>query len=268
MAKPNTDTQQPEPSAAPRRLLVALVALLVALALFAAAFVYVGGVDGVTSLLAGQFGASGPAVATRNPSASVGATDLAAAKLVYAEQIESQDNIDRLADGDIASFSVDSTQSDETSAIVQITVKFKDGTTAPGAMRFVRSGQLWYFTTISGLRLGATGGMADSVNSSQSIASTTTVDEKLASVGVEEPDAAVLKTIAQQQIVNQPLARDLIAGEYKWYTLGKPVAGPDTFTIPVKYGSSTESTLGASIIVIAKDIEGEDTLFITTFKRD
>lgn len=250
-----------------------LAVLILTAALFAVVCWYLGGIDGISSLVEAELAPKpSEVVATSTvspaPAVSVGATETTAAKLVYAEQIESQENIDKLADGDVASFRVDSAKVASDSAIVRITIKMHDGTSAPGALRFVRSGELWYFATITGLRSSRTGGEADEIGSSESVTATITADEKLAAVGVEVPDADVIRVIAEQQVINQPLVRDLIAGEYQWYTLGKPVNGPYTFTIPVKFGGSEETTIAGAITIIAKNVEGQDRLFITTFKRD
>jgi len=259
-----------DPKRSSKRVAISLLFLVLALVLFCGALYYVGGIDYLMSL----FGKKTPAVSTLRKNASqattssVSAAELESASQVYAEQIESQGNIDRLSDGDIASFTVDKIKQDSKSAIVSITARFKDGTSAPGDLRFVHNGELWYFLTITGLRPDGTGGLAGITNSAESIAPTVTADEKLAEVGVITPDEGVVRTIAEQQLVNQPIIRDLLSGEYELYTMGKPVTGPSTFTIPVTITSSKESTVSASVVVISKYVEGKDSLFITTFKKN
>lgn len=254
-----------------KRAPVALLFLLFAAVLFGAVFYYVGGVSGVMSMLGGASptpSGAGSNSASAAASVSISADAREASELTYAEQIESQEIIDRLADGDVTSFVVDEVNGGKDSALVRITARFRDGTRAPGDMRFIRRGEVWYFVTITGLRPADTGGIADDVNTQESIEPLVTSKEKLAEVGVVEPDEGVVRTIAQQQVVNQPVIRDLLAGEYTKYRLGKPVLGSNTFTIPVTVSGSEETTVAARIIVIAKNVEGKDRLFITTFSQD
>lgn len=259
-------------ASAPRRsrVMLAVILLVVAVATLAAVVYLTDGVSLVSGLFGGKPspGAAAPPAAVATATATVDPNDLEAAKLTYAEQIESQENIDRLADGDLKAFTVDSVKSGADAALVRITAEFRDGTRAPGALRFVRKDQRWYFTTITGLREAETGGIADETNSAKSISPTVTADQKLAAVGITEADKDVLRTIAEQQVANQSVIRDLLSGEYKNYALAKPVIGSSTFTIPVTIGGGGETTVGAKIVVIAKNIEGKDRVFITTFKRD
>jgi hypothetical protein len=251
------------PKRTSNRVTRAVLVVVLALAIFGAAFYYAGGMEFVQSLLGGspsKPGVGTPAAsqpASASASRSIDAADLTAAKIVYAEQIESQVNIGRLAAGDITRFTVDK---------VDVRAN-EDKTKAAGAMRFVKAGDLWYFTTITGLRSAKTGGFADSVSSGSAIAPTMSADEKLAAVGVKEPDAGVLATIAEQQKLNQSIVTALLAGEYKTYELGKPETGASTFTIPVTIGGPKESGVKASIVLISKNVEGKDRIFITTFKK-
>jgi hypothetical protein len=261
------------PKRTSNRVTRAVLVVVLALAIFGAAFYYAGGMEFVQSLLGGspsKPGVGTPAAsqpASASASRSIDAADLTAAKIVYAEQIESQVNIGRLAAGDITRFTVDKVDVRANEALVSITATFKDKTKAAGAMRFVKAGDLWYFTTITGLRSAKTGGFADSVSSGSAIAPTMSADEKLAAVGVKEPDAGVLATIAEQQKLNQSIVTALLAGEYKTYELGKPETGASTFTIPVTIGGPKESGVKASIVLISKNVEGKDRIFITTFKK-
>lgn len=249
----------------------AVVFLLVSLVLFGGVVYYVGGLPGVLSLVEQVWSPAdggGAANASLTPTITIDAAAMNAAKLTYAEQIESQEALDHLADGDVKSFTVDSVKSDGESALVRITARFRDDSRAPGELRFVHRGQIWYFVTISGLRAVDTNRLADLVNPGRSISPTATPDEKLADVGVKKPDQGVLQTIAQQQIINQPVVRDLIAGEYSWYELGRPVPGSRTFTIPITFGGSEETTIAGRIILLAVHTEGKDRLFITTLSQD
>lgn len=249
----------------------ALLFLAFSLALFGGVFYYIGGLPTAMNLISqvwpGVLGA-GPAQPTAEATVTVDAAAIAAAKMTYAEQIESQQSLLRLADGDVESFKVDSVKSLKDTALVDITARFRDQTSAPGQMRFVRKGGLWYFVTITGLRTATTNGMADFVNTEESIAPTGTPEERLAEVGVEKPDQGVLQTIAQQQVINQPVVNELLAGEYDWYELGTPVAGSRTFTIPVSFGGSEGTTSTGRLVMLDVHVEGKDRVFITTLSEN
>jgi hypothetical protein len=252
-------------------LLIWFLVLLLAVGLLVAAYFYAGGIGALQSLLNG--GRVAPAGTSSAPAASVPASStpadaMAAAKIAYAEQIESQQNISRLAKGNIAWFSVDGVKKTSDAAIVRITAHFRDGTSAPGEMRVVKSGDLWFLTTVTGLRPSQTGGLADATNAARSIAPSVTPDQKLAEVGVTHPDAAVLNALAEQELVNQPTVKALLAGEYQRYDLGAPVAGENTFTLPIVMRGKGEAATNGKIIVISQNVEGSNKLFITTFKRD
>jgi hypothetical protein len=268
----HTAAEQPKP----RRgwLVFWVLVVLLALGAFVGVLFYGGGLDAAKQFYAGYMRGSSASPTPSTASTSADATAnlspeaLEAAKYVYAEQIESQVNLDKLADGQVSIVRVGTvdTQSDE--SLVNVTVVFKDGTSAPGALRFRRVGGVWYFETITGLRSGASGGSADTVQDATDAAEPVGADAKLAEVGVKEPDPGVLSTFAEQTKVNQPLFRDLMAGEYASYVVGVPVAGANTFTIPITMKGTAESTAGATMVLVAKTVEGEDRVFLTTFKKD
>ena len=246
------------------RVLSALLFLLLSLALFGGVFFYVGGVAGVKSLLAGV-GRRSDSTAAR-PSISPIALD--AAKYMYSEQIQSQDDIQSLIAGKMTSFTVDAVNAGSDSAIVPITAYVRDRTQAPGALRFIKRGSVWYFVSLSGLRPSRTNGFADVVASGGSLDPSLTAQQRFANMVVSETQRGVLRTLAEQQVVNQPTVRDLLSGEYKRYEVGKPVKGSKTYTIPVTVVAADETTISARIVVISAHVEGTNRYFISTFERD
>lgn len=254
-------------SAAPKagnRVLLALFFLLLALGLFGGVFRYVGGVEGVKTLLAGT--GTNPDSTAARPSISPVALD--AAKYMYAEQVQSQDDLRSLVAGKMTSFTVDAVNAGKDSAIVPITAYFRDHTQAPGALKFVRRGGAWYFVSLSGLRPSTTSGFADVVAAGKSIDPSGTASQRFANLVVSETQRGVLRTLAEQQTANQPVLRDLLSGEYKRYEVGRPVKGSNTYTIPVTVVAADETTTAARIVVITAHVEGTKSLFISTFERD
>jgi hypothetical protein len=212
--------------------------------------------------------AGGVSLAAATASLPVDAAALAAARLTYAEQVESQNNINLLAEGQIASFAVNKVDAQPDSAIVYVTANFTDGTKAPGQMRFVKSGDMWFFVTITGVRDASTYGFADVTNNAQTIATTATAEQKLAELGITDPDPGVVATIAEQQVANQPTFTALLNKQYKRFDMGAPTHGPDTYTLPVTMVRSKNATETGRVILITKNVEDRDLTFITTFERD
>jgi hypothetical protein len=247
------------------------VALLVlALALFAGVFFWLGGIDGVRALLNNKpDAATTPAspAASAPASAPVVPSVPDAARLAYAEQIESQSMIGHLAAGDVTSMELLSAESGETTAVAQARVRLIDGSQVQGSVRLIKSGNMWYFVTLT--RTGGSVKTSGTDEPAERVLATTTaeVDAKLAAVGVKTPDQGILDTIVEQQKANQSALREVASGKRVRYDFGKVVKGPQTFTIPVTNHAEGAAHPGR-IVIISKNVEGIDRLFVTTLKYD
>jgi len=257
-------------SPAPTRVRWWPIALLViALALFVGVFFWVGGIDGVRSMLGMRPGEpTKPASAASVPaSATVPSASLAAAKIVYAEQIESQEMVHRLANGEATALEVLSTKADDESAIAQVRVTFRSGVRVRGTVRLVKSDGVWYFVTLTRSSESKILEGFDPLKPYANGSWTDAVDTELEEAGVTDPDTGVLQTIAQQQLANQPVMLEVVSGKPVRYDFGNVVKGPKTFTIPVTNHTDATASPGR-IVIIAKTVEGVDRLFITTLKYD
>jgi hypothetical protein len=261
------------------KVLVGGLVLVVAVGLFAAAFIYAGGV-GIVSKLMGGAGAVQTASAPTPPAQApakppvVPATVAAApaedfGKRMYAEQLESAANIKKLASGDIKSFAVTKVEKNAagTGAAVYITATFGDGRSGPGTITLRQDGTDWYVLTIEGMRLpGATEEVSvDVLEPDWSIDWKRPLEEVMASAGVKTFDQGVVDTLLAEQKANQEVTKAIMDGTFNACTLGKPVKGAGTIAIPVDLAG--KQTAKAQVTIITKKIDGRDRLFITGFKK-
>jgi hypothetical protein len=259
----------PPVKAKPKPLLAALV-LIVALGLFAAAFVYAGGMDYVTQLLAG--GAATPTTPVPpKPPTSTKPADVpdALAKRMYIEQIESASSIERLAAGMTTGFTIDKVEDKSaTEKWVAITANFTDApTTMKGVMAFSKAGANWYFLWIQDLT-----GVAENADALLSTPLLTEPKEPTAEeyeeFGIKTVDQSVIDTVLTSQAANQALVQGILDGTYTTITCEKPVAGPGTITIPVTAtATGAKGDTRGSVTLLIKMIDGKDRTFIASFKK-
>jgi len=243
---------------------VAALVLVVALGLFAAAFVYAGGMDYVTGLLGGTptntteqpttpSTPSTPTTTTTEPTQSVEPTapagpegyalDPAAKARMFNEQVASRETLTELADGKFASITMGTPAVSGADARVPVTATYKAGGSFSGTLLLKKYENAWYFAAI------ARGGNSLSV--------------KPASVGV---DTGVVDTIVADQRANQELISEIVSGQYSGLTLGAPEGGAGTKSIPVTMATGSGSESGRIVLVSAK-AGGKTYWFVTSFKK-
>jgi hypothetical protein len=251
--------------------LLPVVFFLLALAVVGAAFYFVGGVDYVTSLLGiGQAPDSGGATPAAVPAAStptvVSTTKLELppgvspelAKRMYVEQIQSQDDFNKMTAGQVALFEVTSVKSGADAASAFVTARFTDGSSAPGVIKLVKRGGAWYFVSITGLN--ENGGTA--VNSQKGDA------EVVSESGIKDFDYAVINTIVAQQEANQTIIVGLVDGSFSTITFGKPVSGAGTTVVPSSFaGTDAKTIAGEAVMIHTTDGKAKYT-FLTSFRTN
>lgn len=254
------------------RVILAVVVFILAVALFAAAFYFLGGMDLIGPLLGvGVVSSPKSPAASASTSASVTPTstpyDAALGKRMYVEQVESQGNIGRLAAGKIATLTVAEVAVKGDSAVVSLTARFVDGTSAPGAMQLVKRGSSWFFFAITGMRDDRTGGLADSVNSAASMEQSETLALEFRQAGIRSVDPSIVRTLFDQQSANQEVYSGLIDGRYVACGFGKPVRGAGTVTVPTTLVGKSGPIDRGSVVLIRKTVAGTDLLFLAKFVK-
>lgn len=168
----------------------------------------------------------------------------AQAKQMYAEQLDSQNNIERLVGNEVESFTINDRSVASGKAELKLTVKYRNGLTQRGTMRLFKADKVWYFKSITRHQ----------------------VDEvlpKLASY-----DVGVLNTMLAEQVVNADVTEKLVDGTYKTITIGRPKRGYRSVEIPVTFaGAAGKAKVLGSVTCISKTSRGESTWFITGFNR-
>lgn len=265
------------PVAAPKsKVLVGGLVLVLALALFGAAFVYAGGPQIVTNLLGGN---TAEPVSTTAPTSTGGGTTEPSTKApaaaipsgvmedfgkrMYVEQVESQANIKLLADGRMASFKVDSVKVEGVKTLVSITASFKDGTKAPGVIVLKQDNKQYFVTAIRGVRTGSTGGYADGTAMDTDVEGL--LADEMAAAGIKSFDQPLLATLLSEQKSNQAVVKGIVDGTYTGVTLGAPADGAGTITIDIEL-TGKQSSKGV-VTLIQKTVDGRALTFISSFKK-
>ncbi|HET6350510.1 MAG TPA: hypothetical protein VFG89_00025 [Coriobacteriia bacterium] len=186
---------------------------------------------------------------------------------VFLEQVESQDNLGRLVDGELTSISAEDVVETDDGAIVYVTAHFSDGTSGPGYLRLVKKESGWYYASVAGGNEAAAG-LSSTVSDGKVEDVQRTDDEVIAHVGSTVFDSGVINAIISQSAKNASLAKDLVAGEISAISFGKPKSGAGTVTIPATIDYRTGADRKGQTVLVAKTIDGRQYYFMTTLKTD
>ena len=182
MSDTAAESSQPTRSTTTKRpiaLVVSLVVLLVAVAAVAAAVMWSGGVSETLKLvgLESLFGSPAPAtpsgnkpatgapvsgVATDSVTATAGAAAPApvvpasAQAAMYRQQLQSQANIAKLVDNEIASLTMGTPDESGNVAEVPVRVKYRNGSSVSGTMTLKKYNGVWYFFSLTAAGEGST----------------------------------------------------------------------------------------------------------------
>lgn len=248
----------------------AVLLFAVSAAAFGFAFYYLDGVQYARSLYE-RVTAFLPAVgaeptSTVEPTATAGVlvlpqgVDEKFALRTWQEQVDSQANIKRLVDGEIAEMTFGQVAPGGYEGSVEIEVKFKDGTRAPGVLHMAKKGESWYFQHITGLRRGATGPLADTTQAGTDTPPVTPLPT------LDKIDTGVLQTIFREQVRSQDVFRDYLQGNVRRVVITDIERGPGTATIRARM-EEKEHTVDAQIVVITRTVDGKALWFLTKFTK-
>lgn len=272
--------------------LLALTLVLIAVAAFAGAIVWAGGIDAVTELMGLDFGTGvvandpGPTIkpgdgdsddATSTPGASTDATGSAPATTsvgagdgdaddadgvsgpapgasipissaqaaMYREQLQSQEQIVRLVDGEVSSVAIGSPAASASRANIPLSVSYKSSSPVSGTMTLLNTDGLWYFSSIS-----AGGGSA-------AVAKPRTVD------------SGVVNTITRQQAdpdCQLLMEEGLVEGGFRSARVDGVSKGAGTATVNVTLQGGSLDRKAARFVLISKTENGKKYWFLTRFE--
>lgn len=269
MSDTAAESSQPTRSTTTKRpiaLVVSLVVLLVAVAAVAAAVTWSGGVSetlklvGLESLLgapspaspsgnkpAAGAPASGVATGSVNATASAAASDpvlpASARAAMYRQQLQSQANITKLVDNQIASLTMGTPDESGNVARVPVRVRYRNGSSVAGTMTLKKYNGVWYFFSLTASGEGST----------------------------EYPgtfDSSVVKVITAQQATsaNQEMITDgLLGGGYKTATVTGVSKGSGTATVKVNLDGGSEPASDGQFVCISKKDGSSTYWFIARF---
>lgn len=228
--------------------------LIVAAAVFGAAFYFFDGVAVTADLIAGFAGSD--ALSPRPEPAS--ASDALVlpkgmseefALGVWQEQVDSQRAIAPLVEGKVASLKITESSVDGDVATLRATLTFRDGTTAPGAIGLHRFDDVWYVTYVS--------------------ANAATDEREQAKSGLPEladVDVTLLNTLIAEQAKGKAVTQDIVDGTIDLLKTGAVRAGPNTVTIPLRMREGdTEGS--ADLVAIKSESGGKEFWFLARFNE-
>jgi hypothetical protein len=266
-----------------RKTLVAGLLVVFFLAAFAAAFYYLGGAQVVSDVMAlAGFGAApapvapapAPAAPASKPaSASAEATsplqlpegvDEEFARRMYLEQLESQANIVKLVGDRVSSIAFGRIARNADGTDVVTKVSFRDGTSAQGVLGLAEKQGSLFFVSITGKRVTATGGDADTVAADGDSGLAGDPEAALASRTVDQD---VLGTIVEQQLKSQEIFKGIVDGTFTEVTVDGVKKDFGTARLDVTFSGPRGGSVKGRVLCIQKRIDGQDTWFITSFNK-
>lgn len=267
------DQQQRKPGGS---VMISALALIMALAAFAAAFWYFDGMTyvdeyllGISSSDAGTGRTSGRGVEATTTPGSTEPTDTlvmpegmtqAFALRVWQEQLDSQAVISRLAEGRVKEMAITRVVTSSVDATLQVMVTFSDGSRGPGVFGLRRIGSDWYFSHVTSTRSSSTTGYASSV----SVNDGGRPDGPLPNL--DDVDIALLNTILVQQKASSRIIGEYVAGKVMRIVAESPRKGSHTITVPIVMYEDHE-TATADLILIEDSSGDEPRWFIARFSK-
>lgn len=243
-----------------------LLVVLTAVALGAVAFYFFfGGAD----LLNDMLGRSKPEAetVTQEPGTTgsglvlpAGMTEAHALRM-WQEQIESQRNIEKLVDGEIEAFDIGAVAKVGTSAKVDFTCTFTDGSSAPGTMSMSRAGSGWFVSSVGGMRSPEdTGMLSEAVNTGRGEEPTSALPT------VSEVDVETLNAVIEAQADDQEMMNALLDGDVRRIVVDEVRKGPNTATAVLSV-VQRDGTSKAEIVCLSRSFRGETRWLMAGFER-
>lgn len=235
-----------------RSVVFAGLALVASAAAFAAAFYLLDGTSIVSDLLAHgmSYAPSHKVAASTEPTANTlqlpQGMDEDYVLQIWQEQIDSQELIGHLVDGDIKSMTINSVNKSSTEATIDVSVRLSDRSSVFGSIGFIRLGNLWYVSFVSHK-----------------------TDERIISPqdrwpSISDIDVPLMNAILKSQGLSQAVFDEYLAGTVYKIDFTRVRKGVNTVTLDAamheKHGIGR-----ARIIAIEKVVDGKTCWFLARF---
>lgn len=167
---------------------------------------------------------------------------------LWQEQVDSQDMIAKLREGDVTSLKVAGVEKSSDQAKLNVVVTLKDGSSAPGIIGFRRFGDQ-YFVAYATSDRGTLAGKPDSDLPA-----------------IEDVDVELLNTILAEQVKSKANIDEYLAGRVMQVNIEAVKPGPNTATVEVEMDEDHEE--GYADVVLIKSGEAREELwFIAKFLK-
>jgi len=167
---------------------------------------------------------------------------------LWQEQVDSQEMIAKLRDGDVASLKVTGVEKSGDEAKLNVVVTLKDGSSAPGVIGFRRFGDQYFVAYATSER----GGLAGASTSDLPV--------------VEEIDPQLLSTILAEQVKSQAIIAEYLGGHVKQVNVEAVKPGPNTATVEVAMDEDHEEGY-ADLVLIKSGEANEELWFLARFLK-
>ena len=185
------------------------------------------------------------------------------ARRIYLEQVESGANINRLAEGKIASYDITARKTTSVNSTVSIAAHFRDGSSAPGTIGLLYDKGSWFFFSMEGEKGGSITGYAAGVD----VISNDSV-KLFPDIPDSDVDWPLANEMVRQQAANQEYLKGIVNGPITRFVLGKPQAGSGTVNIDATvYSSGAGATPEkVRIVLVPGQFQGRSYFFITAMR--
>ncbi|MDZ4177755.1 MAG: hypothetical protein U1E29_00765 [Coriobacteriia bacterium] len=191
-------------------------------------------------------GGAAPQTTSGTSSSAAASAPSAAHAAMYREQLQSQTQLTKLANGEISQLTLGSASTSGTRSSVPVTVSYKSGGSVSGTMVLARIDSMWYFNSISG-----SGGQPAGTTPKRNI------------------NSSVVRTIVDQQATaaNQDLiTRGLVQGGFKSARVDGVTKGASTATVNLTLQGGTLDRRAARFVMISENDAGRKHWFVTRFE--
>jgi hypothetical protein len=162
---------------------------------------------------------------------------------MFWEQYDSDEQIQDLAEGRIAYFSLGSVNKTASQANIGVTAGYSGGGSLSGTIVLRGYSGTWYFSSIT--RSGGGGARPPR----------------------RPADTGVVSTIVNQQAASQDIITGFLDGGYKYVEVNSVSRGSGTATIDVTLSGGSLGRKAAQIVCVVKEIYGDKHWFVTTFRE-
>lgn len=167
---------------------------------------------------------------------------------VWQEQVDSQEMITKLRDGDVTALKIKGVDKSGDLARLNVVVTLRDGSNVPGVIGFRRFGDQYFVAYATTER----DGLADAPTGDLP--------------AIEDVDLQLLSTIFDEQVKSQEIIAEYLDGRIRQVNVEAVKPGPNTATVEVGMDEDHEEGY-ADLVLIKSDAGGDERWFLAKFLK-